>query len=82
MKNLEVQLVWPPFLVRRATAGCGFARSARYWALAIFIHFSLLLDLGIYNDNFKALETAIYMNVVYFSKNHPFNPLQLAIIIL
>ena len=38
MENLEVQLVRPPVPVRRATAGRVFVSSARYRALAIFIH--------------------------------------------
>ena len=38
VKNLQVQLVRPPVPVRRASAGSGFVSSARYRALAIFIH--------------------------------------------
>ena len=38
VKNLQVQLVRPPVPVRRASAGSGFVCSARYRALAIFIH--------------------------------------------
>src|SRR6185369_9058295 len=50
MKNLEVQLVRPPVLVRRTSAGRGFVSSARYRTLAVFIHlcspFLSGLDLG------------------------------------
>ena len=38
MKNLEVQLVWPPVPVRWATAGRRFVSSACYRTLALFIH--------------------------------------------
>jgi hypothetical protein len=38
MKDLQVQLVWPPVLVRRAPAGSGFVNSACYQTLAIFTH--------------------------------------------
>ncbi len=38
VQNLQVQLVRPPVPVRRASAGSGFVGSARYRALAIFLH--------------------------------------------
>jgi hypothetical protein len=38
VEDLEVQLVRPPVPVRRASAGCAFVSTARYRALAIFIH--------------------------------------------
>jgi hypothetical protein len=38
MKYFEVQLIWPPVLDRRASAGRGFVSSAGYRTLAVFIH--------------------------------------------
>jgi hypothetical protein len=38
MQYVEPQLIRPPVLVRRASAGSGFVSSARYRALTIFIH--------------------------------------------
>ena len=38
MQDIELQLVRPPVSVRRAAAGSVFVSSARYRALAFFIH--------------------------------------------
>ena len=44
MENLQVQLIWPPMLIRRGPYRRVSVRSAQYWALAFSRHiFSLIV---------------------------------------
>jgi hypothetical protein len=55
VQNVKVQLVRPPISVRRTTAGCLFASSTRYRALAIFIHLCspFLSGLDLYSNGMR-----------------------------
>jgi hypothetical protein len=52
VENLQVQLIWPPVLVRRGPNRRVSVRSPQYWALAFSRHisFSRLLDFSIKFD--------------------------------